>query len=261
MVKKLLTIAGSDPSGGAGIQADMKTFCALGCYAMSVVCSVTAQNTTGVFSVSDVPVPTVKAQLEAVFSDIGADGVKIGMVSNAGIIEAIADALIRYMPKHIVLDPVMMSTSGHPLLKEDAISALIKNLMPLSEIVTPNLSEAEMLSEIQIKAEADILKALCKIRNMGAKNVLIKGGHLSGRPIDTLLCNDKIYKFSSERINTVNTHGTGCTLSSAIAAFLAQGDDVCGAVRKAKDYLLGALKNSYPIGLGHGPVNHFWKSF
>lgn len=258
MIKKILTIAGSDSSGGAGIQADIKTISALGCYAMSVICSVTAQNTCGVAAIHDVPPDIVSAQMDAVFSDIDVDAVKIGMVSNEDNIHAIAEGLSRYKPKIIVLDPVMVSTSGHKLLQTTAQSALMENLIPLATVVTPNLPEAEVLSGMEIKNEDDMEKSLYKIQSLGCENVLIKGGHNGGEPIDTLLAGDDIYKFSAKRVNTKNTHGTGCTLSSAIASCLAKTHDLRLAVAQAKDYLTYALENSYTVGHGHGPVNHFW---
>lgn len=258
MVKKILTIAGSDSSGGAGIQADIKTISALGCYAMSVICSVTAQNTRGVDAIHDMPPDIVAAQIDSVFSDIEVDAVKIGMVSNEDNISVIAERLLRYKPNIIVLDPVMVSTSGHNLLKSAAQITLIEKLIPLASLVTPNLPEAEALSGMDIRSEDDIEKSLYKIQSLGCENVLIKGGHGGGEPIDTLLTGDDIYKFSSKRINTNNTHGTGCTLSSAIAACLAKTHNLRLAVAQAKDYLTYALENSYTVGHGHGPVNHFW---
>lgn len=258
MIKKILTIAGSDCSGGAGIQADIKTISALGCYAMSVICSVTAQNTRGVNAIHDVPADIVAAQIEAVFDDINVDAVKIGMVSNEDNINVISAGLLKYKPEIIVLDPVMVSTSGHELLEPSAQTALIKKLIPLATLVTPNLPEAEAISGMEIKTEDDIEKAILKIQSLGCKNVLIKGGHNGGEPIDTLLADDDIYKFAAKRVNTKNTHGTGCTLSSAIAACLAKNHDLRLAVAQAKEYLTCALESSYPIGHGHGPVNHFW---
>lgn len=258
MIKKILTIAGSDSSGGAGIQADIKTISALGAYALSVICSVTAQNTTGVFDVFDIPPETVGTQLDAVFDDIEIDAVKIGMVSNAQIAETVADRLEKYAPKVVVCDPVMVSTSGCPLIKDDAREVVVNRLFPLSTVITPNIPEAEAITGIKIENEDSLERVLYKLADFGCKNVLVKGGHLDDEPIDTLLCGDDVYKFSSKRVHTKNTHGTGCTLSSAIAAFMAKGDDVGMAVAKAKDYLTYALEQSYYVGHGHGPVNHFW---
>lgn len=258
MTKKILTIAGSDSSGGAGIQADIKTISALGGYALSVICSVTAQNTKGVFAIHDIPPENVGSQLDAVFDDIHIDAVKIGMVSNAAIANVIADKLTTHAPKIVVCDPVMVSTSGCPLIKEDAKAVVIDRLFPLSTLITPNIPEAESITGIKIEDESSLEKALYILGDLGCENVLIKGGHLEDAPIDTLLCGEDIYKFSSKRVNTKNTHGTGCTLSSAIATFMAKGDNVDLAVAKAKDYLTYALERSYTVGQGHGPVNHFW---
>lgn len=258
MKKKLLTIAGSDCSGGAGIQADIKTFSALGAYAMSVVCCITAQNTTGVFGVHDIPPNMVRAQIDAVFEDIQVDGVKIGMVSNKEIIDVIADRLSCYKPKIVVLDPVMVSTSGSRLLNEDAIESMITKLLPIATVVTPNIPEAEVIAGIPVGEDDEALQnALYEIGGM-CENVLIKGGHREKEPIDTLLYEGEIYQFRAQRVKTKNTHGTGCTLSSAITAFLALGDTLDMAVVHAKDYVTHALENSYPVGHGHGPVNHFW---
>lgn len=259
MKKKLLTIAGSDCSGGAGIQADIKTFSALGTYAMSVICSVTAQNTTGVFGVHDIPPDMVRAQIDAVFEDIQVDGVKIGMVSNKEIIDVIVDRLSYYKPKIIVLDPVMVSTSGSRLINEDAIESMITKLLPLATVVTPNIPEAEVIAGIPVgEDDAALQSALYKIGDR-CENVLIKGGHRKREPIDTLLYQGEIYQFAAERVKTKHTHGTGCTLSSAIASFLALGDTLDMAVVHAKDYVTRALENSYSVGHGHGPVNHFWR--
>lgn len=258
MRKNILTIAGSDSSGGAGIQADIKTISALGGYAMSVICSITAQNTQTVTAVSDIPPAIVGAQIDAVFEDIRVDAVKIGMVSNADIVHVIADRLKTYQPKITVLDPVMISTSGCTLLQPDAQQALIQELIPLATVITPNIPEAEVISGLEINNEDDIEHALYKIQELGCENILIKGGHSSGEPIDTLLCGDDMYKFAAKRVDTKNTHGTGCTLSSAIATCLAQTHDLNLAVAKAKDYVTYALENAFDVGHGHGPVNHFW---
>lgn len=259
MIKKILTIAGSDSSGGAGIQADLKTFSALGAYGESVICAVTAQNTMGVTDVFDVSAENVRAQLDAVFSDLEPDAVKIGMVSSTDIIKEVAAALKKYKPRFTVLDPVMVSTSGHALCKEDAVRAIITELVPIADIVTPNIPEAEVISGMDIKDAADIEKAAKIIAEKGAGAVLIKGGHLSGAAEDTLYTNGKIYKFTEQRVQTRNTHGTGCTLSSALAVYAAQGLALDEAVAAAKKYLTGALEKAYDIGGGHGPVHHFWR--
>lgn len=258
MIQKVLTIAGSDSSGGAGIQADIKTISALGGYALSVICAVTAQNTMGVFDVHDIPPEVVASQLDAVFTDIEIDAVKIGMVSNEQTAAVIAEKLEQYKPKIVVCDPVMVSTSGHELMRSDARETILSKLFPLATLVTPNIPEAELITGIKIEDEDSLERVIYKIADLGCKNVLVKGGHLEDEPIDTLLYDDEIYKFSSKRVHTKNTHGTGCTLSSAIALFLAKGNTLDMAVAKAKDYLTYALERSYIVGKGHGPVNHFW---
>jgi hydroxymethylpyrimidine/phosphomethylpyrimidine kinase len=259
MVKKVLTIAGSDSSGGAGVQADIKTMSALGAYAMSVICSVTAQNTTGVFDVCDIPAATVERQIDAVFEDIEVDAVKIGMVSSREIIEVIAARLSHYKPPVIVVDPVMVSTSGSRLLQEDAVDAVKALLLPLATLVTPNLPEAEVLCGQELASEQDVKEALHQIHQMGSANVLIKGGHGKGDAKDYLLTDGKIHSFTAPRVQTRNTHGTGCTLSSAIATLLAGGQSLPDAVSGAKQYVTGALQHTFPVGHGHGPVNHFWQ--
>jgi len=259
MVKKILTIAGSDSSGGAGIQADIKTFSALGCYALSVITSVTAQNTQKITDIYNIPQSNVTAQIDAVFSDIHIDAVKIGMLPNNGTVNAVCNALEKYKPSFVVFDPVMVSTSGSPLVESDVLFTVRERLLKLCTVITPNIPEAAVLSGIAVNNSDDIEKALNIIHNAGAENVLIKGGHLEGAPIDTLLYNDEIFVFTGKRINTKNTHGTGCTLSSAIAVFLANGDKLNHAVSNAKTYLTKALENAFNIGEGAGSVNHFWK--
>lgn len=261
MVQKVLTIAGSDSSGGAGIQADIKTISALGAYGMSVICSVTAQNTTGVFDVCDIPPDTVRRQIDAVFNDIEVDAVKIGMVSNQEIIEVIAGRLSYYKPPVIVVDPVMVSTSGSRLLREEAVEAVKTLLLPIATLVTPNLPEAEVLCGRAIKTAEEVQKALHQILKMGCRNVLIKGGHSAEADLarDYLLTEGKVLSFTSPRVQTMNTHGTGCTLSSAVATLLAKGKSLPDAVAGAKEYVTGALQNTFPVGHGHGPVNHFWQ--
>lgn len=259
MVKKILTIAGSDSSGGAGIQADLKTFSALGTYGLSVVTSVTAQNTTGITDICNLPPKSVQAQLEAVFSDIKINAVKIGMLPSCDIVNVVCDTLEKYKPPFVVFDPVMVSSSGTPLVSKEVVYAIKEHLCKLCTVITPNIDEATILADMKINSEDDIEKALYAISENGAENVLIKGGHLDGAPIDTLLFSGEIYKITGKRINTKNTHGTGCTLSSAIAVFLANGDKLNHAVSNAKGYLTKALEHSYDIGEGAGAVNHFWK--
>ena len=256
-MKIALTIAGSDSGGGAGIQADLKTFSALGVYGMSVLTSITAQNTLGVQGIHDLPPDFVGLQIDSVMQDIGADAVKIGMLSNAQIIKIVNKKIKEYQVKNLVIDPVMVAKGGDRLLREDAIEALKEDLIPLAMVVTPNLSEAEVLTGLKIKNIDDMKEAARKIYKLGPKNVLIKGGHLlSNQAVDLLYNGESFKEFSSERINTKNTHGTGCTLSSAIAAGLAQEREVEEAVEIAKRYITLAIKNSLAIGHGHGPLNH-----
>jgi len=256
-MKTALTIAGSDSGGGAGIQADLKTFSALGVYGMSVLTSITAQNTLGVQGIHDLPPEFVGLQIDSVMQDIGADAVKIGMLSNIQIIKIVSKKIKEYKVKNLVIDPVMVAKGGDRLLKEDAVEALKQDLIPLAMIVTPNLIEAEVLSGLKIQNIIDIKEAAQKIHRLGPKNVLIKGGHLlSNEAIDLLYNGENFREFKAERINTKNTHGTGCTLSSAIAAGLAQGKKVEEAVNTAKKYITLAIKNSLDIGHGHGPLNH-----
>jgi len=253
-MKIVLTIAGSDSGGGAGIQADLKTFSALGVYGMSVLTSITAQNTLGVQGIHDLPPDFVGLQIDSVMQDIGADAVKIGMLSNAQIIKTVSKKIKKYQVKNLVIDPVMVAKGGDRLLREDAIETLKEDLIPLAMVVTPNLSEAEVLSGLNIE---DMKEAARKIYKLGPKNVLIKGGHLlSNQAVDLLYNGESFKEFSSERINTKNTHGTGCTLSSAIAAGLAQVKEVEEAVNTAKRYITLAIQNSLEIGHGHGPLNH-----
>lgn len=257
-MKHLLTIAGSDSCGGAGIQADIKTFSALGCYAMSVITAVTAQNTQGVRDVCNLPVNIVEGQIDAIFQDIRVDAVKVGMVSQTAIIEAIAEKLAFYKPEIIVVDPVMVSKSGCNLLEPEATDALIQKLLPLATLITPNIPEAEVITGCVLKEAGEREAALLQMHRMGAKNVLLKGGHLEGDAEDLLFDGDVVTRFSAKRILTKNTHGTGCTLSSAIAANLANGCSVPDAVRRAKEYITTAIAHAIPLGKGVGPTNHFY---
>ncbi len=256
MIGKVLTIAGSDSCGGAGIQADIKTITMHGCYAMSVITALTAQNTTGVTAISEVSPEFVAAQIDAVFTDIFPDAVKIGMVSDISIIHVIAEKLKQYHPAHIVADPVMISTSGHKLIHEDAIAALIAELLPLAEIITPNIPETEALTGMQVATVADMKKAAEHLAQKFGTAVLVKGGHLHEKSVDVLYQNQESVIFDAERINTNNTHGTGCTLSSAIASHLAKGQSLTESVRCAKNYLTGALKTGFDIGKGCGSLLH-----
>ncbi len=256
-MKNLLTIAGSDSSGGAGIQADLKTFAAHGTFGMSVITAVTAQNTCGVTKVQNIDPEVVKYQIDAVFSDIHVDAVKIGMVSQIEIIKTIASSLRRYHPDIIVVDPVMISKSGYPLLNPEACGMLIKELLPLATLLTPNLPEAEAITELKINDKNAMLPAAEKIVAMGAKTVLIKGGHLSDTADDLLFDGKEARWFSGDRIDTKNTHGTGCTLSSSLAANLAKGMDLVSAVEASKKYVTEAIEYGLNIGHGCGPTHHF----
>lgn len=254
-----LTIAGSDSSGGAGIQADLKTFSAIGTYGMSVITAITAQNTLGVLDVDELSENIIRKQIEAVFEDIYPKALKIGMVSSPNIIIEIVNTLKKYNPKFIVLDPVMISKSGYFLLKKEAKDNLIKHLIPIAYIVTPNILEAEEISGQRINNLDDMKKAGEKILELGPKYVLIKGGHLKGDAVDVLIGKDTFEIYKESRINKKNTHGTGCTLSAAITSHLALGYDVFESVRLSKQYITKAITNSFDIGNGVGPVNHFYE--
>jgi hydroxymethylpyrimidine/phosphomethylpyrimidine kinase len=256
-----LTIAGSDSSGGAGIQADLKTFAARGVYGASVITALTAQNTLGVAAIHQVPVDFVTAQLDAVFGDLDVKAVKIGMVAQRAVIDAIVAGLQRWSPRHVVLDPVMVATSGDRLLTPDAIAALRTQLIPHAQIVTPNLPEAAVLLDAPIAvAEAEIVHQGRQLLALGCGAVLIKGGHGQGADsIDTLVTANGVVAFAAPRIASNNTHGTGCSLSSAIAAGLAKGEDLETAVRGAKTYITAAIAaaDRLDVGRGHGPIHHF----
>ena len=255
-MKTALSIAGSDCSGGAGIQADIKTMTMNGVYAMSAVTALTAQNTAGVTGVLETPPAFLKSQIDRVFEDIYPDAVKVGMVSSAELIEVIADRLIRYRAKNIVVDPVMVATSGSKLLKTDAISTLIQLLLPLATVVTPNIPEAEILADMTIHTKEDMTAAAQKIAEASSCAVLLKGGHSLNDANDLLYFNGKAQWFYGKRIDNSNTHGTGCTLSSAIAANLAKGFSLEVSVQRAKDYISGALAAMLDLGQGSGPMNH-----
>lgn len=257
-MKKVLTIAGSDPSGGAGIQADLKTMAAHGVYGMSVITALTAQNTTGVFGVLDIDPAFVAKQFDSVFGDIFPDAVKIGMVSNSKIIEVICDKLKEYKVKNIVVDPVMISTSGAKLLSSEAMDAVIHRLIPTADIITPNIPEAEALADMKIHTIAEMQKAAERISKLFSGAVLVKGGHLEHTADDLLYQDGAVHIIPGERIQNPNTHGTGCTLSSAIACNLAFGYDMETSVYRAKQYITGALKSGLNLGSGSGPLNHCW---
>lgn len=253
----VLTIAGSDCSGGAGIQADIKTISAHRMYAMSVITALTAQNTTGVSAVSAVTGEMVKAQLDSVFTDIFPKAVKIGMLCNEEIVLAVAERLKFYKAENVVIDPVMLSTSGRALLDDKAVSAAEKELFPLARVVTPNIPEAVRLCGMEIRGAESVEKAAETLKRKYGCAVLIKGGHGTDGCNDFLL-DDKGYVFRSPRIENPNTHGTGCTLSSAIACGLAKGLPLSESVRLAKEYITGAIKDGMKLGKGNGPLNHFW---
>lgn len=255
-----VTIAGSDSSGGAGIQADLKTFAALGVYGASVITVLTAQNTKGVTGIHDVPADFISAQIDAVFSDLDIAAVKIGMLSQVAAIQAVAQELARYKAKNIVLDPVMIATSGDRLLAANAVAALRTQLIPIALVVTPNLPEAAALTGASMARNEDEMEAQAReILALGARNVLIKGGHSEGaESVDLLIGQGDVIRLSAKRIATKNTHGSGCTLSSAIAAGLARGLDLIAAVQEAKTYVTAAIAaaDRLTIGHGHGPLNH-----
>ena len=257
-MRTALSIAGSDSSGGAGIQADIKTMSANGVYAMTAVTALTAQNTTGVTGILDSTPAFLSAQLDAVFTDIFPDAVKIGMVSSAELISVIAQKLRQYGARHIVLDPVMVATSGSRLLREDAVEALKTELLPLAEVATPNIPEAEILADMPIRTPADMEAAARKISEQYGCAVLCKGGHDLNDANDLLWKDGAGYWFNGRRINNPNTHGTACTLSSAIAANLAKGMALEDAVRRAKEYISGALAAMLNLGHGRGPMNHLF---
>lgn len=261
--RRALTIAGSDPSGGAGLQADLKTFSALGCYGTSVVVAVVDENTVGVTGVHPVPVEFVTGQICSVLDDVGTDAIKIGMLHSSELIVAVRDTLARYDVRDIVLDPVMVATSGDPLLEADAVATLRDELIPHARVITPNIPEAELLLGHAVSAQSELpdaareLSALC-----GGVSVFLKAGHLSDAELIDIFYNaetGRVTELKSRRLDTPNTHGTGCTLSSALAASLAKGMDLDSAARAAKEYIARAIEAgaAYSIGHGHGPVHHF----
>ena len=259
-IHRALTIAGSDSGGGAGIQADLKSFSALGVYGASVLTAITAQNTLGVTAIQELPKEIVQAQIDAVLQDIGADAVKTGMIANSEIIEVISRRLRHYDVTRLVVDPVMVAKSGDALLRPEAVETLRRKLIPLAAVVTPNLPEAETLTEHPVRTPEAMRAAAREIVLMGARAAVVKGGHLEGpTAVDVLFDGSEFSEFSSKRVDTRNTHGTGCTFASAIAAYLARGEDVYHAVGSAKRYLSGALMEAYDVGAGHGPVHHFWQ--
>lgn len=258
MIKHVLTIAGSDSGGGAGIQADLKTFSALGTYGLSVITAITAQNTTGVIGVQVIEPSMIEKQLDAVFQDIRIDAVKIGMVANQESIQVIAKKIRQYQPKIVIVDPVMVSTTGSRLLEQDAVVALRDELFPLATLITPNRYEAAILLDTSVDALEDITKAAQKIKEFTAGEVLVKGGHAPDeeQAIDVLSTGDT---FRAERIKTNHDHGTGCSLSSAIAALMAKGQSLVPAIQEAKEFVTEGLRHAYPIGAGASPIHHFYQ--
>ena len=255
---RVLTVAGSDSGGGAGIQADLKTMLALGVHGMSVVCAVTAQNSVGVHGAWELPPAAVRAQLDAVLSDIGVQAVKTGMLGSAAIVAAVADGLAD-VAEPLVVDPVTVSKHGDPLLERRAIADVKDLLLPLATVVTPNLPEAELLTGIRTDDEAAMVRAAEVLHKLGARWVLVKGGHLPGDPVDVLFDGQSVRRFPAARVRVRHTHGSGCTLASAIACYLARGADVPDAVAQAKQYVTGAIEGGFPLGRGIGPVDPGWR--
>lgn len=258
---KSLTIAGSDSSGGAGIQADLKTMTALGVYGMSAITALTAQNTTGVQSIFEVTSKFLEEELDSIFTDIFPDSVKIGMVSNADLIRVISKKLREHNAKNIVVDPVMVSTSGSKLMADGAKDTLLSELFKVADIITPNIPEAEALTGQSIKSKDDMVEAAKKIGEFFEGYILLKGGHSTDDADDLLYKNSEKIWIKGERIENPNTHGTGCTLSSAIASYLAMGHDVPESVHLAKEFISGAISAKLDLGKGRGPLNHMWKIY
>jgi hydroxymethylpyrimidine/phosphomethylpyrimidine kinase len=256
-MKIALTIAGSDSSGGAGIQADLKTFAAHGVFGLSAITAVTAQNTLGVADAAIMTPALVTAQIDAVISDLGADAVKTGMLGNAGVTAAVADAVERHALRRLVVDPVMLATSGARLMDEAALGVLRARVMPLAMLVTPNVAEAEILTGLRIRTAADLALAARRLVELGARAALVKGGHLDGPATDVFWDGSTLLELVADRQPGRHTHGTGCTLSAAITARLALGDDLPDAVRQAKAYVTKAIAQAPALGHGHGPVQHF----
>jgi hydroxymethylpyrimidine/phosphomethylpyrimidine kinase len=252
-----MTIAGSDSGAGAGVQADLKTFAALQVYGVSTITAITAQNTLGVFGIHEVPVPMIEAQIRAVVTDIGVDTVKTGMLSSVAVIESVVRSMREYELKRIVVDPVMIAKGGDRLLQASAVEAIREILLPIALVATPNAEEASVLTGQQIHTLSDAKKAAEMIFSFGPKWVVIKGGHFGNDATDLLFDGTDFTEFSTPRVITTSTHGTGCTFASAIAAELAKGEPVTQAVNKAKAYVLASIKSASPIGAGHGPMNHF----
>ena len=260
-MKKVLSIAGSDCSGGAGIQADLKTFSAHGVFGMSVIVSVVAENTSRVIDIQDITPDMIEKQIDAVFEDIEVDAVKIGMLSTPECMKAVAKKLLQYKPQNVVIDPVMYAKNGCPLMNPTAVSTLIDTVIPLADVLTPNIPEAEKIADMQISTVSDMEAAARKIYAMGCKAIVVKGGHHIGNAVDVLFDGENFYHFETTRIDTKNTHGTGCTFSSAIASQLAKGKSVPLAVESAKAYVTMAIEHSLAIGKGCGPTHHFYELY
>lgn len=258
-MKRALTIAGSDSGGGAGIQADLKTFAAHGVYGTSAIAAVTAQNTVGVTGFVALPSDIIVAQIEAVASDIGVDAVKTGMLANAAIVETVAAAIADLELPNVVVDPVMIAKSGDRLLEEEAVSAIRTELLRRAYVVTPNAPEAEVLAGLPVRTVADAREAARRILKLGPSAVIIKGGHLeTGEVVDLLFDGHTFTEFTGPRVESRNSHGSGCTFAAALAANLALGHPLVEATRLAKDYVVGAIRHGLPLGRGHGPMDHFW---
>ncbi len=258
-IRKALSIAGSDSGGGAGIQADLKTFAALGVYGSSAITAITAQNTIGVTQVLALQPRLVAAQIDAVMKDIGTHAAKTGMLANAAIIEAVAGKIREYRLKNLVVDPVMVATSGDLLIRRDAVASLRRRMIPLATVVTPNLPEAEELTGMELSTDRDLEEAARRILAMGARTVVIKGGHRKGPAVDLFFDGKNFRALRTRRIRSRNTHGTGCTFSAAITAHLARGEKLESAVSLAKEYITGAIRHGFTVGSGHSPVHHFYQ--
>ncbi len=260
---RVLTIAGSDSGGGAGLQADLKTFAALQTYGLCAVTAVTAQDTQRVHSTFEIPEELVARQIEVVIDDMGVDAVKTGMLSSGGIIDCVASLLRRYQVQQLVVDPVMISTGGDRLLEPDAVDQLVRSLLPLANVVTPNLSEAQVLAKTSLNTSEELRLAAREIHAMGPRFVVIKGGHSKDpeHAVDLFFDGTEFHYLEGKRIATVNTHGSGCTFAAAIAAYLAQGRSALESVTKAKEYVQGAIENALSLGKGKGPLGHFYRSW
>jgi hydroxymethylpyrimidine/phosphomethylpyrimidine kinase len=255
---RVLTVAGSDSGGGAGIQADLKTMLALGVHGMSVIAAVTAQNSLGVQGYWELPAEAVRAQLDSVLSDIGAQAIKTGMLASTELVETVAGVLAD-VDVPVIVDPVGVSKHGDSLLAPEAVDSVRSALLPVATVVTPNLWEVEQLTGLTVREESRMGEAAAAVKELGPKWVLIKGGHLPGDPVDVLYDGSREYRFPGRRLNNMHTHGTGCTLASAIASYLALGDDMIDAARKAKAFVTGAIDGGFALGTGIGPVDHGWR--